>query len=112
MKVICLLKEQIATMESDHKQAISILKNQLETSEQEIEQLKIRIEYFQQTILNNEKLTSNSDTSQIGIKNELNRDNTLAWSAYEHQEGEVNILSILFLDFFSRLLFYYIFLVY
>jgi len=93
----CLFKEQIATIESDHKRSISILQNQLQTSEQEIEQLKARIELLQQTNLDNEKLTSNSESSQIGIKNNSKRDNTLAWSAYEHQQGEVNILSILFL---------------
>lgn len=93
------MKEQIATIESDHERSISILQNQLQTSEQEIEQLKTRL-----TNLDNEKLTSNSESSQIGIKNNSKRDNTLAWSAYEHQQGEVNILSILFLVYFVFLL--------
>jgi len=71
-------------MESEHERAISNFQDQLKTSEEEIEQLKIFIESFQ----HNEKLTSISDPSQIGIKNDSIRDNTLAWNV---QQGEVNI---------------------
>jgi hypothetical protein len=96
-------------METDHERSISILQNQLQTSEQEIEQLKTRIKLLQQTIFDNEKLTSNSDSSHIGIKSDSNRDNTLAWSTYERQQGgEVNILSILFLVYlFLSLVIYF-----
>jgi hypothetical protein len=71
-------------MESEHERAISNFQDQLKTSEEEIEQLKIFIESFQ----HNEKLTSISDPLQIGIKNDSIRDNTLAWHV---QQEEVNI---------------------
>jgi hypothetical protein len=76
----------------------------------EIEQLKTRIESLWQTNINNEKLTSSSDTSQIGIKNDSIRDNTLAWNVYEHQQGEVNIHSFYLLPSLSEYeLFSYLF---
>jgi len=90
-------KEQIASMESDHERAISILQNQLQTSQQEIHQLKTRIDLLEQTNIDNEKLTSNPDTSQIGINNYSNRDDTLAWSDSQRHYKEVKILSIVFI---------------
>jgi uncharacterized protein YigA (DUF484 family) len=94
---LILFKEQIVAVESDHQQSISYLENQLQTSREEIEQLKTRIEFFQQTNHANEKLTSNSDSSQIGINNYCNRDDPLACSVSERQHTEVNNRSILFL---------------
>jgi hypothetical protein len=75
-------------MESEHERAISNFQDQLQISEHEIEQLKIRIESLQQMNIDNEKLT---ETTQIGIKNDSVRDNILAWNVYERQQGEVNI---------------------
>lgn len=92
-------QEQIATIETDHQHELTKLKKQCETSEEEVEQLKIHIQYLQQINSNHEKLLTNSETLQIGIKNDFNRDNTLAWSDNEHQQGEVNILSVLLLIF-------------
>ncbi len=96
----------MATIESEHERAIAILQTQLQTSEQDIEQLKTAIELLQQTHRDNEKLISNSDSSDIGIKNDPSRNNTLAWSDHERQQGEVIICSILFLVYlFSPLVF-------
>ena len=92
-------KEQIASMESDHERSISILQNELETARQELEQLKIRIDLLRQTNIDNEKLTSNTESSQIGINNHSNRDDILACNTCERQRGEVNIHSILFLAY-------------
>ena len=64
------------------------LKDQLQISEEEIERLKT----FEQTKLDNERITSISDDSQMGIKNHSLRDNILACSDPERQpEEEVNI---------------------
>jgi len=84
-------------MESDHERSISILQNQLQTSQQEIHQLKTRIDLLEQTNINKEKLISNPDTSQIGINNHSNRDDTLAWSDSQRHYKEVKILSIVFI---------------
>ncbi|CAF3307816.1 unnamed protein product [Rotaria socialis] len=81
-------KEQIVSMESDYEHSISTLKNELETTRQELEQLKIRIDLLRQTNIDNEKLTSNTESSQIGINNHSNRDDTLACSTCERQQGE------------------------
>ncbi|CAF1001786.1 unnamed protein product, partial [Rotaria sordida] len=82
-------KEQISTMESDHKHTISISQNDLEISRQEIQQLKIHIELLQQTNIDNkENSTSNPESSHIGINNHCNRDDTLACSTDERQQGE------------------------
>ncbi|CAF3949860.1 unnamed protein product, partial [Rotaria sp. Silwood2] len=81
-------KEQIATMESDHEGSISILQNELETSRQEMEQLKIRIDLLRQTNIDNEKLTSNPESSHIGINNHCNRADTLACNTSERQREE------------------------
>ncbi|CAF4632355.1 unnamed protein product [Rotaria magnacalcarata] len=81
-------KEQIVSMESDYERSISTLKNELETTRQELEQLKIRIDLLRQTNIDNEKLTSNTESSQIGINNHSNRDDTLACSTCERQQGE------------------------
>ncbi|CAF3764235.1 unnamed protein product, partial [Rotaria sordida] len=82
-------KEQISTIESDHKHTISILQNDLEISRQEIQQLKIHIELLQQTNIDNkENSTSNPESSHIGINNHCNRDDTLACSTDERQQGE------------------------
>ena len=92
-------------MEFEYTNKISLLQNQLENSKEEIEQLKIYLEsLLKQTNLANEKLTSNTDSSKIGIKNDSNKDNTLAWSDYERQQGEVNILSILCIAYSLSLL--------
>jgi predicted RNase H-like nuclease (RuvC/YqgF family) len=78
-----LLKEQIASIETDHERSISILQNQLQASKQEIEQLKTRIESLRQTNIENEK-----EASQIGVINEFNKDD-LPWTYAERQQGEV-----------------------
>jgi uncharacterized protein YigA (DUF484 family) len=87
------LKEQITLLESDHEHTISLVHNQLQTSRQEIEQLKNRIDLLRQTNIDNEKVTTNNpEQSQIGINNESNRNDVVAWSVSERQQGEVNII--------------------
>ncbi|CAF3589009.1 unnamed protein product [Adineta steineri] len=86
-------KEQIALMESDHEQSISFVKNQLETSRQEIEELKLRINLLEQTNIDNEKLTSNSETLHTGINHESERDSILAWSDSERQQTEGSVMT-------------------
>ncbi|CAF4525143.1 unnamed protein product, partial [Rotaria sp. Silwood1] len=81
-------KEQIATMESDHERSISALQNELETSRQKLEQLQIRIELLRQANIDNEKPTSNPESLHIGISNHCNRDDILACSTPEYQQGE------------------------
>ncbi|CAF4999475.1 unnamed protein product, partial [Rotaria socialis] len=75
-------QEQIATIQTDNERSISILQNQLQTSKQEIEQLKNRIESLRQTNADNEK-----ESSQVVINNEINRDEIL-WTYAERQQGE------------------------
>ncbi|CAF4152065.1 unnamed protein product, partial [Rotaria sordida] len=93
-------KEQISTMESDHKHTISISQNDLEISRQEIQQLKIHIELLQQTNIDNkENSTSNPESSHIGINNHCNRDDTLACSTDERQQGEDELTSLVICRF-------------
>ncbi len=82
-----ILKEQIASIETDHERSISILQNQLQTSKQEIEQLKNRIELLRPINIENEK-----ELSQIGINNDFNKDD-LPLTFSERQQGEVINLS-------------------
>jgi hypothetical protein len=64
-----------------------MLQNQLQTSKQEIEQLKTRIESLRQTTIENEK-----ESTQIIINNDINKDDLLPWTFSERQQGEVNNL--------------------
>lgn len=76
-------KDQFAAIQTDHERSISILQNQLQTSKQEIEQLKNRIESMRQANLENEK-----ESSQIVLNNDVNRDDS-PWTFTERQQGEV-----------------------
>ena len=88
-----LFQEQIAAIESDHERSIVFVQNQLQTARQEIEQLKARLETVRQNNLESEKISFPSpDSASIGINNHSNRDDILAWSASERQQGEVIIL--------------------
>jgi predicted RNase H-like nuclease (RuvC/YqgF family) len=60
-----------------------MLQNQLQTSKQEIEQLKNRIESLRQTNIDNEK-----ESTQIVTNNDFNKDD-LPWTFTERQQGEV-----------------------
>ncbi|CAF0932357.1 unnamed protein product [Adineta ricciae] len=71
-------KEQIATIEIDHKHLISTLQNQIEASELEIQQFKLHISSLQQIIDENQY-----QTKHIGIN-----DSTLAWSDPIDQPAE------------------------
>ena len=89
----CLLQEQIAAIESDHERSIIFVQSQLQTTRQEIEQLKARLETVRQNHLESEKISSaTTESASIGINNHSNRDDILAWSASERQQGEVIIL--------------------
>lgn len=70
-------------MEADHERSLSILQNQLQSSKQEIEQLKNRIESLRQVHVEHEK-----DTPQFAPVNESNKDE-VSWSSAERQQGEV-----------------------
>lgn len=93
-----IFQEQIASIEFDHERSMNFLQNQLQTARQEIDQLKIRLETLRQTsnVENNEKTSttttttniSDSNSTVIGIK-DSNRDDFVAWSVSERQQGEV-----------------------
>ena len=97
---LSVLQEQIAAIESDHERSIVFVQNQLQTARQEIEQLKARLETFRQHSLEVEKIAPTVESTSIGINSHSNRDDILAWSASERQQGEVIIL----LSFFSLIL--------
>ncbi|UJR23640.1 hypothetical protein I4U23_026625 [Adineta vaga] len=75
-------KERISVIETDHERSISILQNQLQSSKQEIEQLKNRIESLRQVNVEHEK-----ETTQVTIVNESNKDDA-SWAYAERQQGE------------------------
>jgi len=87
-RIICLFKEQIAAIEADHERSILILQNQLQTSKQEIEQLKNRIETLKQINIDNEK-----ESPQISTNNDFNKDDFQS-TVSERQQGEVINFSI------------------
>ena len=74
---------------------MNFLQNQLQTARQEIDQLKTRQETLRQTsnVENNEKssttnISDSNSTVTTGIK-DSNRDDFVAWSVSERQQGEV-----------------------
>ncbi|CAF1340599.1 unnamed protein product [Adineta steineri] len=75
-------KEQISAIEADHERSIAILQNQLQSSRQEIEQLKNRIDVLRQNSNENEK-----DIPQAAVINEFSKDD-LPWTNVERQQGE------------------------
>lgn len=84
-----LIQEQLTSMELEHEKSIIDLQEQLRQSNEELTQLKIRLQLF-------EERTSTIDMSTIGINNDLNRDKIHAWnvvvSARQQEEiGEVNM---------------------
>jgi len=60
-----------------------MLQNQLQTSKQEIEQLKNRIDSLRQANIDNEK-----ESPQIVTNNDFNKDDP-PWTFTERQQGEV-----------------------
>ena len=77
-------------MEIEHEQAINNLQDQLRITKEELQQLKIRL-------LAVEELPGISQTSPIGIKDDLNRDKIPAWNVVvvsarqQEEKGEVNM---------------------
>ncbi|UJR25264.1 hypothetical protein I4U23_006616 [Adineta vaga] len=75
-------KEQITSMESDHKQSNLTLQNQIELLQQEIKDYKLHIHSLEEIINENE------NKSPIGISYHTNRDSIPAWNDFDHQQVE------------------------
>ena len=73
----------MTTIESDHQRILLTLQNQLQTSKQEIEQLKLRLESIRQNNVETEK-----ESQLFTSVHELSKDES-QWNSTERQQGEV-----------------------